>query len=326
MPTPINRADDNPDARWRWSLLAPQYWPTWIALGLFRLIEPLPYPLLMALGRAIGTAVRRMPTHFVRVARANLALCMPALSPPEREQILNRHFASLGMGLIETAIAWWSSDKRIRNLTRLEGLEHLQRVQSDGRGALLLSAHFNTLDIGVRALCLHQLPNIMYRPPSNRVMGFFLARNRAAHTKRAIRRDDIRTLIAALKNKEAVWYAPDQAYRKKGAQMVPFFGIPCATNTATSRLAKMTGATVLPFFSERLPNNGGYKTTILSPLDHFPSDDPVADAERYHRAIEEQIRKVPEQYLWIHRRFKGLSEEYPDYYRRDTGRETADKD
>jgi KDO2-lipid IV(A) lauroyltransferase len=157
--------------------------------------------------------------------------------------------------------------------------------------------------------------NVMYRPTSNEVMGRFLAANRALRTRRAIRRDDVRTLVTALKGNEPVWYAPDQSYRNKGAQMVPFFGIPCATNTATSRLAKMTGAAVLPYFPERLAN-GRYRMVILPPLDGFPSDDAVADATRFHQLIEDHIRKAPAQYLWIHRRFKGLSEDYPDYYKR----------
>lgn len=157
----------------------------------------------------------------------------------------------------------------------------------------------------------------MYRPTSNPVMGYFLARNRARLSKRAIRRDDIRVLVKALKENDPVWYAPDQAYRNKGAQMVSFFGIPCATNTATSRLAKMTEAPVLPYFPERLANGKSYRITIHPPLEMFPSDDAVADAERYHHAIETHARKVPEQYLWIHRRFKGLDERYPDYYRSD---------
>jgi KDO2-lipid IV(A) lauroyltransferase len=185
---------------------------------------------------------------------------------------------------------------------------------------LLLSAHFTPLEIGARAIVANGVDiNIMYRPASNPVMGFFLARNRAHHAKRAIRRDDIRVLIGALKAAEPVWYAPDQAYRKKGAQMAKFFGIPCATNTATSRLAKMTNAVVLPYFPERLPNNAGYRVTVFPPLENFPSDDPVVDAENYHHAIEAHIARVPEQYLWIHRRFKGLSEDYPNYYRRESG-------
>ena len=141
----------------------------------------------------------------------------------------------------------------------------------------------------------------------------FLSLNRAQRTRRAIRRDDVRTLVTALKANEPVWYAPDQSYRNKGAQMVPFFGIPCATNTATSRLAKMTGAVVLPYFPERLPN-GRYRMVILPPLSNFPCDDAQADALRFHQLIEAHVRKVPAQYLWIHRRFKGLSADYPNYY------------
>ncbi len=306
----------NPDAEWRFSLVAPQYWPTWLGLGLLRLFEPLPYPLLMGIGRLLGALLRRLPLNFVRIARVNLALCFPNASVEERERLLKRHFESLGIALMETAMAWWSSDARISKLTRFEGMEELNRALERGHGALLLSAHFTTLEIGARSICARMSGNIMYRPASNPVMGFFLSRNRAKRAKRAIRRDDVRTLVTALKNNEFVWYAPDQAYRKKGAQMVPFFGIPCATNTATSRLAKMTNAVVLPYFPERLPDNAGYRITIYPPVENFPSDDPVADAERFHRSIEEHIRKVPEQYLWIHRRFKGLGEEYPEYYKR----------
>jgi len=316
MPTPTAKSIDNPDARWRWLLLAPQYWPTWLALGFLRMFEPLPYAALMAVGRTLGRALRHLPVGFVRITRTNLRLCLPTRSETERERLLDGHFQSLGIALMETAMAWWSSDERIRSLTQMVGMEHIEKASQQGRGVLLLSAHFTTLEIGARAICARLPGNIMYRPASNPVMGFFLARNRARRAKRAIRRDDIRVLIGALKAKELVWYAPDQAYRKKGAQMVPFFGVPCATNTATSRLAKMTDALVMPYFPERLANNAGYRITIHPPLENFPTDDAAADAVLYHQAIEAHIALVPEQYLWIHRRFKGLSEEYPDYYGR----------
>jgi KDO2-lipid IV(A) lauroyltransferase len=291
---------------------------------MLRMLEPLPYPLLMTLGRALGRFVRRLPVKFVRIARVNIHLCFPELSESEREIILNRHFESLGIALMETSMAWWSSDARIDSLSRIEGMEHLEHAYTKGRGAILWAAHFTTLEIGARALSARIPLNILYRPTSNRVMAYFLARNRAKHTKRAIQRDDIRTVIGALKANEPVWYASDQSYKKKGAEMVPFFGVPCATNTATTRIARMSKTTVLPYFQERLPNNEGYRIVIGAPFEPFPTDDPIADALRYHHAIEAQIRHVPEQYLWIHRRFKGLSEEYPDYYRRDTRHETRD--
>jgi KDO2-lipid IV(A) lauroyltransferase len=283
---------------------------------LLRLFEPLPFPLLVWLGRRLGGLLAHLPLSFVRIARRNLELCLPELSVEERERILKEHFRSLGIGMFETAMSWWSSNERIRELTQLVGEEHLQAALAQGRGAILLSAHFTTLEIGARSLTARLPTSIMYRPTSNLVLERFLARNRGRQAKRAIPRDDVRQLVTALKNNEPVWYAPDQSYRKKGAQMVRFFNIPAATNTATSRLARMTGAPVLPYFPERLPGSQGYRMTILPALENFPTDDPVADAERFNRLIEEHVRRVPAQYLWIHRRFKGLTADYADYYGR----------
>ncbi len=297
-------------------LLHPRYWSTWIALGVLRVFEPLPFALHVWLGRRIGELTARLPLPFVRIARRNLELCLPEFSREERERLLLEHFRSVGVGIFETAISWWSPNERIRKLTRLEGQEHLQAALAHGRGAILLSAHFTTLEIGARALCARMPTNIRYRPTSNPVLERFLMRNRGRQAKRAIPRDDVRTLISALKSNEPVWYAPDQSYRKKGAEMIPFFSIPAATNTATSRLARMTGAAVLPYFPERLPGSQGYRMVIHPMLEGFPTKDPAADASRFNELIEAQVRRVPAQYLWIHRRFKGLTAEYPDYYRK----------
>ena len=286
-------------------LLHPRYWPTWLAIGTLRALVVLPFPVLALLGRAFGSLAARLPMSFVRIARTNLGICMPELLEPQREALLKEHFKSLGLGIVETGIAWWGSRSRVARLTQMEGLENLRVALERGHGAILLSAHFTTLEIGARALC-DQVPgkaNIMYRPTSNAALERFLMRNRSRRAKRAIPRDDVRTLITSLKANEPVWYAPDQAYRKKGAQMVPFFGIPAATNTATSRLARMTGAAVLPYFQERMLD-GRYRMVIHPMLENFPSDDPVADARRFNELIEAQVRRVPDQYLWIHRRFK----------------------
>jgi Kdo2-lipid IVA lauroyltransferase/acyltransferase len=160
----------------------------------------------------------------------------------------------------------------------------------------------------------------LYRPTHNEVLAYALSHFRVNFGGYPIPRDDIRGFIGALRRNQCVWYAPDQSYRRKGAEMVRFFGIPAATNTLTPRLARTTGAPVLPYFVQRLPGTQGYRAVIYPAFDNFPSDDPVADTERFNRLVEAQVRRVPEQYLWIHRRFKGLTADYPDYYSREAPR------
>jgi Kdo2-lipid IVA lauroyltransferase/acyltransferase len=304
----------------RLRLLAPRYWLTWIGLGLLRLVALLPFASIVALGRALGAALRHLPIGFIRTARRNIELCMPELTPQAREHLLKEHFASLGIALLEIPFAWWSTSERLASITRVEGTEHLRAALARGRGVILLTAHFTPMEMAGRTLAEITPVGFLYRPTRNEVLAYALHRFRQGYGTRGIPRDDIRAFITALKNNECVWYAPDQSYRKKGAEMVPMFGIPAATNTLTSRLARMTGATVLPYFLQRLPGTQGYRATIHPPLEDFPSDNPVADTERFNRMIEAQVRLAPEQYLWIHRRFKGLSEDYPDYYGRQAPR------
>lgn len=303
--------------RSRWPrLLAPRYWPTWVALGVLRLLALLPFSVQLAIGRAVGHLLRRLPVRFVHIARRNIGLCLPQLQAADRERLLDRHFASLGISLLEISLAWWSPIERLQKMAQVEGCGHVREALARGRGVILLTAHFTPLEIGGRILSGLFRVNILYRPTKNEALAYMQSRRRCRNGGRAIRRDDIRSMITALKNNECVWFAPDQSYRKKGAEMVPMFGIPAATNTALSRIARVTGAAVLPYFVERLPGTGGYRLVIHPPLDDFPSNSPCEDAARFHRMIEAQVSIVPEQYLWIHRRFKGLDADYPDYYRK----------
>jgi KDO2-lipid IV(A) lauroyltransferase len=297
----------------RAEFLKPSYWPTWLGIAILRLFEPLPHKLTYLLGRRLGLFLHLFETPFKRTARRNIELCLPELSAEERAAILREHFAGLGEAVFETAISWWSSDARIRRLTYMDGLDNLKAAQATGRGVLLLSAHFSSIEIGCRALAARMPLNVMYRPTKNELIGEFVHSRRAVQTRRAIRRDDVRTLVKALRDGDVVWYAPDQSFRKKGAEMVTLFGIPAATNVATTRIAGMTNALVLPYFFERLPG-GGYRGVIHPPLENFPTEDPIADTERFNRLVEAQVRRIPAQYLWIHRRFKGLTPDYPDYY------------
>lgn len=304
----------------RMRLFAPRYWPTWAGLGLLRLLALLPFPALLATGRTLGAVLRRLPLRFVRTARRNIELCFPELDAAARERLLDEHFKSLGMALMEVPLAWWITPRQLEKIVRIEGAEHLHAALARGNGVILLTAHFTSLELAGRTLLAVAPVKFLYRPTKNEVLAYALERFRTGYGGRPIPKDDIRAFISALRRNECVWYAPDQSYRKKGAEMVPLFGIPAATNTLTSRLARTTGAAVLPYFLQRLPGSRGYLATIHPPLENFPSECPVSDTARFNRMIEAQVRVAPEQYLWIHRRFKGLSQDYPDYYGRRTPR------
>jgi len=298
-------------------LWGPRYWATWAGLCALRAIELLPFPAQRHVGSALGALIRRLPLAYIRIARRNIQLCLPALSPQDQDELLVRHCQSLGMALCETADTWWSSDRRVHALAEVQGIEHLQAAFAKGRGAIMIGGHFTTIEIATRILGTVVPLNVVYRPMKNAVLSHIMFTSFSRHGK-PIAHDDIRTMIRALKNNEAVWYAPDQSYRNKGAAMVDFFGIPAATTTATSRLARISGAAVLTYFPERLPGNAGYRVMIGPAFEDFPGASPVEDVERFNALLEAQIRRVPEQYLWMHRRFKGLSADYPDYYGRDS--------
>jgi KDO2-lipid IV(A) lauroyltransferase len=301
----------------RLALFLPKYWATWVGLCVLRTIELLPFPVQRHIGSALGKLIQRLPLAYVRIARRNIELCMPTLSARDQADLVDRHCQSLGVGLCETANTWWSGDRRVHKLAEIHGLENLQAALAKGRGAIVIGGHFTTIEIATRILGTVVPLNVVYRPMKNAVLSHTMFTSFSRHGK-PIAHDDIRTMVRALKKNEAVWYAPDQSYRNKGAAMVNFFGIPAATTTATSRLARISGAAVLTYFPERLPGNAGYRVVIGPALEDFPGLDPIGDAERFHTLLEAQIRRVPEQYLWVHRRFKGLSADYPDYYGRDS--------
>jgi KDO2-lipid IV(A) lauroyltransferase len=293
---------------------APRYWATWLGLGFLRLVVSLPYGAILAVGRGVGRLARRLPLPYAEIARRNMALCLPELGAAEREGLITRHFESLGIGLFESAMTWWAQDAEIDRLSEVQGREHLDAALARGRGAILLTAHFTTLQIGARILNNRIPISLLYKPTKNELLAHVSGSSFARQARKAIQRDDVRGMIAALKRNEIVWYATDQSYRKKGAAMVPFFGHPAATNVFTPRLAQMTGAQVLYYSTERLPGSAGWRAVIHPPFAHWPSGDPLADTQEYHAAIEAQVRQMPEQYWWIHRRFKGLAADYPDYY------------
>jgi KDO2-lipid IV(A) lauroyltransferase len=263
----------------------------------------------------LGRGVRRLLRSRRRVVRRNLELCFPELSADQREALEIRHFESLGMGVIELGITWWCKPDYVRGLVTLRGFEHVRAALERGRGVLMWSGHFATAELTGPALAAIVPPvAAMYRPSNNPLNDQLMRRCRGQSVAELITKDSVRSLIRALKANRPVWYAADQAYNRKGTVLVPFFGEPATTNTTVSQIARVSKTTVVPFLPLRHNNGEYYTLEFLPALDDFPSGDVTADAIRLNQLLESQIRRAPEQYYWVHRRFKGRPEGYPDPY------------
>ncbi len=281
-----------------------RYWPTWLGLGLLWCLTRLPYAWQTGIGRLLGATFRLFASNRKHIARVNFSLCFPELSEQERQKLLADHFASLGIAIMEIAMSWWATEKQLEKLVTIDGLQHLQDALMRGKGVILLSAHFTTLEIGGRLLALHAPFHVMYRKHKNPVIERVMKNARTRNFDKAIPRKDLRAMLQSLKQNIPVWYAPDQDYGAKHSIFAPFFGIQAASITASSRIARMSGAAIVPFFQTRLPDNKGYQLTLYPALEDFPGEDIEQDTRRINQLIEAQIRLQPEQYLWVHRRFK----------------------
>lgn len=277
-------------------------WPTWFGVSLFWLLGQLPWNMLLAIGRTIGRLVWLIGGSRKQTALTNIRLCFPHLSKDEQQALAKKSILSTGEALTEMAGTF--SNKRIDLGKRLDiiGRDNVQRHLNEGKGVLLLGMHFNTIDVGSRLLGKVMPFSVVYRPHNNPVFDQVIKESRS-EVEHYIDRDDIRGLVRHLKAGRAVWYAPDQDYGIKHAVYAPFFGVPAATITATSRIARMSGAVVIPVAHYRLPG-GRYRIEFGEILSDFPSRDDLADATKVNQCIEHYINKMPEQYLWVHRRFK----------------------
>ena len=246
--------------------------------------------------------------------RRNIELCFPELSIAERDALAKRHFLALGMSVIEMGMGRWTSDRAIDSLCDIENLEYVAEPQAQGQGVILLGAHFTTLEVSGRAIRNAGIEfDAVFRRNRSEFITEFLRTGRERSAAAVIEKRDIKTMVRRLRGGATVWYAPDQSFKRKGAEVVPFFGVPTMHITATSTLARLGKAIVVPFFSARKAD-GRYLLRFLPPFDDFPTDDPVADLARYMDVLEPFIREYPEQYFWIHRKFKDLPEGYEDYY------------
>jgi KDO2-lipid IV(A) lauroyltransferase len=299
------------------SLAQPSYWPSWLLVGLIYVLGLLPLRVLWALGVPLGLLAYYVAGYRRRIALRNIALCFPELSSARVARLARRHFALLGQALLSAGVGWWASPRRLRRLVRFRGAEHLRAPMREGRNLIILAPHFLGLELAgiVTALTIH--PGItMYQKIRNPVFDAQVRRARMRFGTSVVERHaNLRRLISAVRGGTPFFYLPDQDPGPRRGIFVPFFGVPTATLPTLGRFAGMTDALVVPCFPRLLPRGKGLEVVFEPPLASFPSGDPQADTLAMNRVIERGVRLSPEQYFWVHRRFKTRPPREPSLYR-----------
>jgi Kdo2-lipid IVA lauroyltransferase/acyltransferase len=292
-----------------------RYTVAWLGYALMRTVVQLPFSWQMAIGKWLGRRARVLLVSRRRVAERNLAVCFPEMTAAQRDTVLRGHFEALGASIVEMAMGWFGSQQTVRRHVRIEGAANLHAALANGRGVILYSAHFTTFEFfwpALAPLCTRLCG--MYKEQRNPVMNKIMTRGRSRTYASLFAKDNVREMLRNLARNSVVWYASDQSYGGKGSALLPFFNEPAMTNTAISRIARASGAVVLPYYCCRLTDDSTYVMSIGAPLEGLPSDDSELDTRRLTALLEDYIRTCPEQYWWIHKRFKGRPASYPDIY------------
>jgi Kdo2-lipid IVA lauroyltransferase/acyltransferase len=282
---------------------SPRHWPAWCGIGVIALLARLPWPLQRALGRMLGAGLRVGLRERRSIAARNLELCFPELDTAARAALLRRHFDALGVAIFEFGRAWWGSVQPQRRGLRIEGVEHIEAARAQGGGVIVVSGHFTTLEMCARLACDAVPLAGMYRQYPQPAMEWAVLRGRSRYAAGMFAKHDVRGAVKHLKRGGLLWYAPDQDPSKGDSVFVPFFGQPAKSLSSTHQLARLSGAAVVMFQHWRR-DDGGYTLRFWPAFERFPSEDAGADTARVIAAIERMAREAPEQYLWIHRRFK----------------------
>ncbi len=275
-------------------------------LGVFLLwlLHFLPFRALVWIGNAIGSLLYTLAAERRHVSTINLQLCLPELSDAQRTRLVRDHFKMFARGLIERSILWWSSGARIRGLIRVEGAEHFDAVK--GTPVILLTPHFVGMDVGGQWVAQHADTVCMYSNQKNLYLTELLLKKRARFGNQRLysRQQGLRPILRGMREGMPFIYPPDQDRGIKDGAFIPFFGVPAATITSLPRIAQMTGAVVVPSITRLLPGAAGYVLTFYPAWENYPTGDDIADTRRMNEFIEQRVREMPEQYFWLHKRFK----------------------
>jgi KDO2-lipid IV(A) lauroyltransferase len=287
-----------------------------LAVFLLWLLHGLPLPLLAAIGRGLGWVLFRVAGRRRRIVEINLSLCFPELDDTQRRRLAQAHFQVLARSMLERGMLWWSRPERLQRLIRVEGADTIRGLLDAGRPIMLLAPHFVGLDAGGVGIAMRFDCASLYAEQSSKVFNRLLYQGRKRFGDQLLlsRDENLRTIVRAMKAGRPFYYLPDVNFRTRDSIFVPFFGVPAATVSGLSRLAKLTGAAVVPCATRMLPGGQGYVVEVGQAWDNYPTDDVEADTRRMNAWIEEAVRTMPEQYYWVHRRFKTRPAGEPPLY------------
>ena len=294
------------------NFIHPKYFLTWILILLMRVGVFVPFRLQVFFGKIIGKLIYPLMTELRKTAYSNVSNCFPGKKQPQVTLLVKQHFEAIGISLFETANAYFASDKKIKKMLIIVNEQHFTEALKKEGGIILLCSHFMPLMLGSRALLIkHTIANI-YRPQNNKLFDKVMVKGYLKNGAVMIKSTDTRSIIKAINNSLPIWYAPDQDLGRNNSVFAPLFGIQTATASTTSRLAKNNNTRVIPYSFIRTKH--GYEMSFQKPLKNYPSGDAIKDASETNQILEKQILKNPEQYLWIHRRFKTRPEGEENFY------------
>jgi len=287
------------------SYFLPKYWLTWVGVIILYTISWLPYKLQLFLGKLLGRLLYKIGSSRKKVAMKNLELCFPEMSQEELTRTLKKNFENTGIALFETGMGWWWPDWRVKRKIKVIGLEHLEKARREDKGVLLLTMHYLSVEINCRGIGMGHPMVVFYRPHNNQLMEFFQFRGRGRSNKYMLGKRDVKGLIKALRQKEVCVYLPDQDYGRNRSLFVPFFAVSdAATTTGTLIFARQKNIQNHILIPTRNDDGSGYTLEIKPMMEDFPTDDDEADLIRINQELEKAIMFKPEQYMWLHRRFK----------------------
>jgi len=301
----------------KFSFLFPKYWLTWLGVIILYSISWLPYKLQLAMGRALGRLLLKIGSSRKKVALKNLELCFPDMTAAERQRILKVNFENTGIALFETGMGWWWPDWRIKRKFTVTGIEHFEKAKQEGKGVLLLTVHYLSAEIIGRGIGHAHPLVIFYRPHNNPLMEFFQFRGRGRSNKYMLGKRDVKGLIKALRDKESCLYLPDQDYGRNRSLFVPLFAVKeAATTTGTLIFARQKETVTMMMLPKRNDDGSGYTLEMTPALEGFPTENDENDVIRVNQEVEKAILRKPEQYMWLHRRFKTRpNEDDPSLYK-----------